>query len=76
MGGKTVNNEQRWDTFEHILEYAPLSELAVKTKLLRKKSGAGMMDCKKALLECNGDMDAAFEHLRNMPWPPRHILVR
>jgi hypothetical protein len=28
---------------------------------LRKKTGAGMMDCKKALGECNGDADKAVE---------------
>ena len=33
-------------------------------KELREKSGAGMMDCKKALNETNGDMDAAVEYLR------------
>ena len=31
---------------------------------LRSKTGAGMMDCKKALTETNGDMDAAVEVLR------------
>lgn len=31
---------------------------------LREKSGAGMMDCKKALSECNGDIDAAMDYLR------------
>lgn len=33
-------------------------------KELREKSGAGMLDCKKALVESNGDMDAAIEFLR------------
>ena len=33
-------------------------------KELRELSGAGMMDCKKALGECNGDMDEAMEYLR------------
>jgi elongation factor Ts len=33
-------------------------------KELREKSGAGMMDCKKALNETNGDMDAAIDWLR------------
>ena len=28
---------------------------------LRSQTGAGMMDCKKALTECNGDMQAAIE---------------
>ena len=31
---------------------------------LREMTGAGMMDCKKALSETNGDMDAAVEFLR------------
>lgn len=31
---------------------------------LRKKTGAGMMDCKKALVEANGDMEAAIDLLR------------
>ena len=33
-------------------------------KQLRDKTGAGMMDCKKALEETSGDMDAAIEVLR------------
>lgn len=31
---------------------------------LRSQTGAGMMDCKKALTECNGDMTAAIDWLR------------
>jgi len=31
---------------------------------LRKQTGAGMMDCKKALVEANGDFDAAIDVLR------------
>ena len=31
---------------------------------LRGKTGAGMMDCKKAFTECNGDMEAAIDWLR------------
>lgn len=31
---------------------------------LRNMTGAGMMDCKKALVETNGDMDAAVDYLR------------
>ena len=37
---------------------------ASMVKELREVSGAGMMDCKKALAECNGDMDAAINYLR------------
>ena len=31
---------------------------------LRKKTGSGMMDCKKALQEANGDMQGAIDFLR------------
>jgi len=31
---------------------------------LRQKTGAGMMDCKKALTECNGNIEAAIDWLR------------
>ena len=37
---------------------------ASMVKELREKTGAGMMDCKKALNETNGDMDAAVEVLK------------
>ena len=37
---------------------------ASMVKELREMTGAGMMDCKKALSETNGDMDAAIEFLR------------
>ena len=37
---------------------------AAMVKDLREKSGAGMMDCKKALNEAAGDMDAALDWLR------------
>ncbi len=37
---------------------------AAMVKELREMTGAGMMDCKKALNETNGDMDAAIEYLR------------
>ena len=37
---------------------------AALVKQLRETSGAGMMDCKKALEETNGDIDAAIDWLR------------
>ena len=37
---------------------------ASMVKELRELTGAGMMDCKKALAECDGNMDAAVEALR------------
>ncbi len=33
-------------------------------KDLRERTGAGMMDCKKALVEANGDIEAAIDILR------------
>ncbi len=56
-------------TYRRILQYKE-SEIMAATisagmvKELREKSGAGMMDCKKALTEANGDMDAAMKALR------------
>lgn len=37
---------------------------AAMVKELREKTGAGMLDCKKALQEKNGDMEAAVDFLR------------
>lgn len=37
---------------------------AALVKELREKTGAGMMDCKKALTECDGDMEKSVDWLR------------
>jgi len=37
---------------------------AAMVKELRERTGAGMMECKKALVETNGDLEAAIEFLR------------
>ena len=37
---------------------------ASDVKNLREKTGAGMLDCKKALDECQGDIDKAVDWLR------------
>jgi elongation factor Ts len=37
---------------------------AAMVKQLREKSGAGIMDCKQALTECEGDIEKAVEFLR------------
>jgi len=37
---------------------------AKMVKELREMTGAGMMDCKKALVECGGEMDNAVDYLR------------
>ncbi len=41
-----------------------MSISAQDVKALRDRTGAGMMDCKKALQETNGDMEAAIDYLR------------
>lgn len=41
-----------------------MSFKASDVKTLREQTGAGMMDCKKALTETNGDMEAAVDFLR------------
>ena len=42
-----------------------MSEItASMVKTLRERTGAGIMDCKKALAECSGDMEAAIDYLR------------
>ena len=37
---------------------------AAAVKELREITGVAMMDCKKALVECNGDLEEAKEFLR------------
>ena len=37
---------------------------AEDVRLLRERTGAGMMNCKKALSECSGDMEKAVDYLR------------
>ena len=39
---------------------------ASQVKELRDRSGVGMMDCKKALQESNGDLEKAFDYLRKV----------
>ena len=42
-----------------------MSEIsAAMVKQLREKSGAGIMDCKHALAECDGDIEKSIEYLR------------
>lgn len=42
-----------------------MAEISAATvKELRVRTGAGMMDCKKALVECKGDMEKAIDFLR------------
>ena len=41
-----------------------MSISASMVKTLRERTGAGMMDCKQALEEANGDMEKAIDWLR------------
>ena len=41
-----------------------MSITAAMVKELRERTGSGMMECKKALVEANGDMDVAIEQMR------------
>ncbi len=41
-----------------------MSFTAADVKRLREETSVGMMDCKKALTECNGNYDAAVDYLR------------
>ena len=45
---------------------------------LRERSGAGMMDCKKALKECDGDIEKALDYLhpqRRLPALRQKVLL-
>ena len=41
-----------------------MSITSEQVKLLREKTGAGMLNCKNALVETNGDFEKAVEFLR------------
>jgi elongation factor Ts len=43
----------------------PMQITAQQVKELRERTGAGMMECKKALAQTNGDIEAAIDHLRS-----------
>ena len=47
---------------------------AADVKALRERSGAGMMDCKKALEETGGDIEAAVDALRTKGLAAAHQL--
>lgn len=50
---------------------------AAQVMQLRKKSGAGIMDAKKALVASDGDMDKAMDYLRErvLLRQPRRVIV-
>ena len=55
----------RIEDSNRVWEYSKMVEITAATVMkLRKMSGQGMMDCKKALGETDGDLDAAMQLLR------------
>ena len=46
------------------LRYKLMNVTASMVKELRERTGSGMMECKKALVEANGDMETAIEQMR------------
>ena len=56
--------EERVKTFCHEYFEAQGITTAGKIKELRAATQAGMLDCKKALVECDGDIDKSIEYLR------------
>lgn len=50
---------------KEIRRFGKMAEISAKEVMeLRRKTGCGMMECKKALLESNGDVEGAIEYLR------------
>lgn len=56
---------------EQLKKLEKLQQQVMDIKELRNKTGAGMMDCKKALCATDWDMDRAIEYLRTLPPIPR-----
>jgi len=52
------------ERIEDAKEHSMSNITAAMVKDLREKTGAGMMDCKTALNETNGDIEAAVDWLR------------
>jgi elongation factor Ts len=59
-----VNGGFRPATKKLFKEVNPMAVTAAMVKELRERTGAGMMECKKALVETGGDIEVAVEHLR------------
>ena len=65
MAAKAAEKKAEKEETKEETKAAPAVEVSAKlVKELRQASGAGMMDCKKALAECGGDLDAAKDYLR------------
>ena len=55
---------QRTPNNQEFREEKKMAVTAQLVKELRERTGAGMMDCKKVLVETDGDIDKAIELLR------------
>ena len=49
---------------QRILKWREITASLVKE--LRERTGAGMMECKKALVEANGDIELAIDNMRKI----------
>ena len=63
MQGAGVRTVDAGSVNEHTEEYV-MTISAAQVKQLRERTGAGMMECKKALVETGGDLEAAVELMR------------
>jgi elongation factor Ts len=50
--------------FKLFAEETKMAVTAALVKELRERTAAGMLDCKKALVEANGDIELAIENMR------------
>jgi elongation factor Ts len=64
IGGESPMVEFHFTTHYWRMEKMTVKVTAQMVKELREKTGAGMMDCKKALTQVNGDLEAAIDFLR------------
>ena len=56
-----IRLERQRKTFNQMEEFEMAAVTAAMVKELREMTGAGMMDCKKALAATDGDMEKAIE---------------
>ncbi|GIR92661.1 MAG: hypothetical protein CM15mP93_08480 [Thiotrichaceae bacterium] len=62
---KKNNNQEKSSKKNNFKKGVVIMEISAKlVKDLRDRTGAGMMECKKALVESNGDIEIAIENMR------------
>jgi elongation factor Ts len=55
---------RNWNFTYNLINKYNMATITADVNKLRTATGAGMMDCKKALVEADGDFDLAIENLR------------